>query len=176
MKHIAYIILLLLICTSCKTDKQTQIAQYIQAWQQKELLFPNELHPKSLGKDTTWDHSKGRYKLLVYIDSTGCTSCRLGLPKWKQLIDTCTMENRDVNFLFVVQSNNYKEFEHQLRLYDFTHPIIYDPTDEFNRLNNFPREPEYQTFLLDANNRVVMLGSPVQNKAIRELYMKLIRQ
>jgi hypothetical protein len=44
------------------------------------------------------------------------------------------------------------------------------------KLNNFPQEREYQCFLLDKQNRVVMVGNPVYNHAIWELYKKIINE
>ena len=57
----------------------------------------------------------------------------------------------------------------------FTYPVCFDEGDELNRLNCFPAEMAFQTFLLDADNRVVALGNPVHNPEVKSLYLRLLR-
>ena len=46
--------------------------------------------------------------------------------------------------------------------------------DRLNKLNKFPADMTFQTFLLDKNNKVAALGNPVHNTAIKDLYLKQI--
>jgi hypothetical protein len=46
--------------------------------------------------------------------------------------------------------------------------------DRLNGLNRFPSDMTFQTFLLDGNNKVVVLDNPVHNAAVKELYLKRI--
>jgi hypothetical protein len=54
--------------------------------------------------------------------------------------------------------------------------VFVDKKNEMMQLNNFPKKPEYQCFLLDKDNKVVMIGNPVLNPGIWELYKKIIRE
>ena len=38
-----------------------------------------------------------------------------------------------------------------------------------NNLNKFPADITFQTFLLDKNNKVVVLGNPIHNIAVNDL-------
>ena len=144
-------------------------------WYKKEIILPPKLIFKSMGKDTVCTHILNqRHKVLVYLDSVGCIPCRLRLVEWKGYIDDCQSRGLDVGFLFVVQSSNYKHLEEKLYTDLFSYPIIYDSEDEFNRLNKFPKEEKFRTFLLDEKNRVVMVGSPIENEKIRELYEQVL--
>lgn len=67
-----------------------------------------------------------------------------------------------------------KELRYLTRRNGFTYPVCFDEKDDFNRLNRFPGEMMFQTFLLDKENRVVALGNPVQNPKVKELYLNLI--
>ena len=40
------------------------------------------------------------------------------------------------------------------------------------KINQFPAEPAFQTFLLDSLNRVLLIGSPVENDKIWTLYQR----
>ena len=90
-------------------------------------------------------------------------------------MDTCQLKGYDVGFLFVVQSKNYIEFEQKLTIYQFAYQIIYDTRDEINKLNQFSKEERFRTFLLDNRNKVVLIGSPINNEKIRKLYFRVAK-
>lgn len=41
-------------------------------------------------------------------------------------------------------------------------------------MNHFPSDVNFQTFLLDSQNRVLAIGNPVHNKKVRDLYLQII--
>jgi len=160
---------------SCKelTKKKQNI---IEEWYEKKILIPENITFKSMGHDTVCSSILNHhYKVLVYVDSAGCTPCHLMLPEWKTYMSTCERLAYDVGFLFVVQSNNYRALEQDLYLQHFTYPIIYDSKNEFDKLNQFPKGQKYRTFLLDAKNHVVLIGSPIENIEISALFDKILR-
>lgn len=159
---------------SCNKLKE-QPKTIIEEWYKKEILFPKKLMIKCLGHDTTNSYILNhQYKIVVYIDSMGCTPCKLQLYQWKEFIDSSHLKRYDVSFLFIVQSTNYKGLEEELYISRFTYPIIYDPNDEFNKLNRFPKEDKYRTFLLDDKNRIVLIGSPIRNDNVKKLYVHIL--
>ncbi|MDR2145537.1 MAG: hypothetical protein LBE91_03635 [Tannerella sp.] len=116
---------------------------------------------------------------MLYTDSLGCTGCRTKLEVWKKLIqeaDTIFEHKPDFLFFFQPKYRGLKELKILLRNYHFDYPVFVDTENEIMRLNNFPKEPEYQCFLLDKDNKVVMIGNPVLNPGIWELYKKIIRE
>lgn len=48
----------------------------------------------------------------------------------------------------------------------FDIPVYIDSEDRFNRLNRFPSDPIFHTFLLDKDNKVAVIGNPVHNLAV----------
>ena len=115
------------------------------------------------------------YKVLIYVDSTGCTSCKLQLPKWKELIahvDSAT--NGNIPFIFVFQSKDDKELRYILKRDNFARPVCIDRDSRLDKLNQFPQDITFQTFLLDKDNKVKVIGNPVHNLAVRDLYLKQI--
>lgn len=56
----------------------------------------------------------------------------------------------------------------------FDYPVCMDTEDAFNKVNKFPSQLNFQTFLLDKNNHVIAIGNPVHNYDVRELYIHLI--
>ena len=53
-------------------------------------------------------------------------------------------------------------------------PVCIDSNDELNKLNNFSSDPLFQTFLLDKNNRVKVIGNPIHNLKVRDIYINAI--
>jgi len=171
--HLLLIILSFGIQSCNKSSKHT--IETIEKWSNKEIKIPENITFKSMGRDTACTYILNQqHKVLVYLDSLGCIPCRLRLVEWEAYIDNCQLKGSDVGFLFVVQSSNYEHLEQKLYTDLFSYPIIYDTKDEFNKLNKFPKEEKFRTFLLDAKNRVVLVGSPIENEKIRVLYNEVI--
>jgi len=139
--------------------------------------MPDNIYFKSFGKDTICDHLLSKsFKILTYVDPKTCASCQLGLFQWKAFIDLCEQLQLDVSFLFIINSTDYQEFEYHLKVDDFSYPVIYDPDDRFNKFNDFPKELVFRTFLLDIDNKVLIIGSPFKNNKVLNMYINTIKQ
>ena len=180
MKTLNLIILVLLpIFFSCKNEqkeKEKQIAQLVSEWQGKQIVFPeNSIFTRYLTDTTDYQIPQSEYKVLIYVDSIGCTSCKLQLHKWKELIEyTNSVTQNKVPFLFFFHPKDAKEIRYLLKRDGFDHPICIDLDDRLNKLNKFPADMTFQTFLMDKNNKVAVLGNPVHNTAVKDLYLKQI--
>lgn len=47
---------------------------------------------------------------------------------------------------------------------NFDKPICMDQSDRLNELNHFPADGRFQTFLLDKDNKVVVIGNPIHTQ------------
>ena len=148
----------------------------VNEWNGKEIKFPSRSVFTNQGKDTVdFEFGDADYKVITYIDSVGCTSCKLQLPRWKKLVEEVdSITNGRVPFLFYFHPKDMKELRYLTRRDDFTYPVCFDERDELNRLNHFPSDMTFQTFLLDKDNKVVAMGNPVLNPKVKELYLGLI--
>lgn len=146
----------------------------VQEWQGKEIRFPKEITFTRFVTDTVdYQIPTSDYKVLIYVDSIGCTSCKLQLPKWRKLIARVdSLTGGTVPFLFFFQSKDDKELRYILRRDQFDRPVCIDHKNELDRLNKFPANITFQTFLLDRDNKVVVIGNPIHNLAVEELYLK----
>lgn len=163
------------VCSSCKDSGRERIAHLVTEWQGKEVLLPENSIFTIQGKDTVQVATNAEHKILVYVDSTGCTSCRLQLHKWKELIsEVDSLSGNTVQFLFYLIPKSVKEARYITRRDDFTHPLCIDVNNEIDRMNHFPKEEMFHTFLLDADNKVKVIGNPIHNKAVRSLYLETI--
>ena len=176
MKKLLYISLLLSLLTACKENNKEKFALLVQEWQGKEIVFPQDMaFTRFVTEPVDYRIPDAEYKVLVYVDSVGCTSCKLQLPKWQELIahvDSAT--NGNVPFIFVFQSKDDRELRYILKCDNFDRPVCIDRNNRFNSSNRFPQDITFQTFLLDKDNKVKVIGNPVHNLAIRDMYLKQI--
>ena len=173
MKIISFLLSLYLF-TSCVNTSKRNIEKVVTEWQGKEIVIPEDIHYKILGRDTICDHLWAKpFRVFTYIDSVGCTSCQLQLQEWKELINFCKQQSIDISFVFVVHSSDFTKFTNDVKLYKFKEPIVYDYENQFHQMNKFPPYP-YRTFLLNSKNQVQLIGSPIDNPQIWDLYKKVI--
>ena len=175
IKYLLYVIYLYLL-SSCQNPVQDHITQLVEEWQGKEVHFPeNPVFTRQLKDTVDYRIPDAEYKVLVYVDSIGCTSCKLQLPKWKEFITYVdSVSGGQVPFLFFFQSKDNKELRYILKRDNFRLPVCVDSQNEFGKLNRFPSEQMFQTFLLDKDNRVKVIGNPIHNLSVKELYLKEI--
>ena len=165
---------------SCKARKQrNEIAKIVNEWIGKEVHFPEDVPCYVLGKDTLTalcnEHFQKEFKILMYVDSAGCSDCRLKLYEWKHLMEEAdSLFHGKVGFLLYFQPKNVREMASMFARDRFDYPVFMDLKSSINRLNRFPQAMEYQCFLLDKYNKVVMIGNPTLNPRIWELYKEQI--
>ena len=177
MKPFDLIILLLTIFLSACQDKQKEIITLlVKEWQGKQILFPENMVFTRFASDTTnFVIPTSDYKVLVFVDSIGCTSCKLQLSRWKEFIRyTDSISQKNIPFLFFFQFDDQWEIHSLLIRENFDKPICLDRSDSLNQLNHFPKDIRFQVFLLDKNNKVVVIGNPVHNPNVKELYLEEI--
>ena len=166
--------------SSCsKNKKKEEAIKIVNEWIGKEIRFPDNVPCYIAGKDTLpelcneWRRKE--FKILLYVDSVGCSRCRLNMFEWKQLMEEAdSLFNGQVGFLLFFQPKSVKEMGNLFARERFNYPVFMDVEGIINGLNRFPQTHQYQCFLLDKNDKVLMVGNPVSNERIWELYKEQI--
>ena len=170
---LALMLLVLAIVSSCKKSSRDVYAEAVEGWTGREILFPDSMMTvtgEMIAPPTT------DFTIVSYYDSTGCTGCRMKLPFWNEFmnkVDSAKGGN-SVELVMVAATDRVKELKHLVKLNSFSWNMVYDPDDNFNRLNGFPGIAELQTFLLERDHRVIAMGNPVVNGGIGKLYLSKI--
>ena len=111
MRYLCLLLCVFALFPSCKESEKDKIARLVEEWEGKEILFPTHSIFTIQGKDTVdFSLADADYKVVTYIDSVGCTSCKLQLPRWKlfmQEVDSTL--NRPVPFVFYFHPKDMKE-------------------------------------------------------------------
>lgn len=166
-------LLMIVLISSCAIDSQKEYEGVLSEWVGKEIIFPDSM--KTADK-SMWSKERSDFTIVSYYDSVGCTGCRMKLADWNRLMTRIDSMDNDkvVDLIIVANSTNSDELSYLKRYNGFRHILIADPHDELNRLNQFPDNHELQCFLLDSDNRVILVGNPVSNKKIKNLYLSVI--
>ena len=176
MRKVVLILFSFLLLFSCSESKKHDIETLVKEWGDKEICFPeNPVFTRFVTDTVHYRIPKSDYKVVVFVDSVGCISCKLQLPKWKEFMhEVDSLSDGNVPFVFFFQTKDVRELRYILRRDNFSHPVCIDTEDSFYKLNRFPGEMMFQTFLVDSENRVKVIGNPIHNLSVKDLYLKEI--
>lgn len=176
MRKVVFILFSSLFLFSCSDDKKHDIEVLVKEWNNKEIRFPeNPVFMRYVTDTVPYKIPKTDYKVVVFVDSVGCISCKLQLPKWKEFMhEVDSLSDGNVPFVFFFQTKDVRELRYILRRDNFSHPVCIDTEGSFYRLNRFPGEMMFQAFLVDSENRVKVIGNPIHNLPVKDLYFKEI--
>lgn len=174
MKQTLFIILTIIALSSCKDSPKDEIARLVKEWDGKEVRFPESPVFTIQGKDTVdFSFRNAEYKVVSYVDSIGCISCKLQLANWAAFIQKVdSLTGRTVPFILCLHTTDVEEMRRIVKKDNFQYPIFIDEKGTFDALNHFPTNMTFQTFLLDKGNKIVAIGNPVLNPKVKELYLE----
>lgn len=159
---------------SCSQQKQT-LPQLLEEWQGKRIVFPADPVFTRYGKDTVdFKITQSPYAVLFYVDSSSCVSCKLKLDEWKSFRHEVDSLGGEVQYLFFIHNRRYKYVRNILKSESFDWPVCLDADNTLDKLNHFPADEQLHAFLLDRDKQVLVVGDPMRNLEIRNLYLKRI--
>ena len=167
--HLYYICWIIFIINSCKTTHNQNYISIAEQWQKKKISFPHNDQSNSIIYDSL--NRKNPYKIIRYVDSTNCLICNLLLPRWETFYEQLPSV---VPIHFFIHAKGNKELLHQIKLENTHINIHFDKNDSINILNTFPDDKKLQTFLVDSNNQIIIIGDPILNPALQKLYFEAI--
>lgn len=159
---------------SCNTDNEQKLLKEINLIQSKPINC----------NQYKWSHDNTtieKLKYIVYSDSVNCISCSIHqMDLWNALLEYSKSYNGQLHFYFIFRpaKKDIKSVESILnKNVKFNYPILLDTLGEFEKLNpHLPKNHLLHTFLLDENNRVVLVGNPLRNKKIEEMFYKIVEE
>lgn len=120
-----------------------------------------------------------KYTMVVYVDSTECSPCALSkLRFWNPLIEEAKKKRVDINYVFILapKKEEMEDVDMELDITDLQSSVYLDTAYVFRKVNlNLPKEKKYHSFLLDKNRNVLLVGNPVVNEGVRNVYEKFLK-
>ena len=142
MKSKFLLLLILVFVVSC----QNRTEKIVKHWLGKNVDLDVKNDMIAYGKQPMKLNSE--FYVLSYVDSLGCVSCKMGLPKWKACsayIDSISHEH--VPIVFVVQESVRRNALYSMKADNyFPDYVLVDKKDRIRNEYNFPEEHDMQTF------------------------------
>ena len=176
MRNLLYFIFALLLL-SCKESDKHRIARLTEAWTGKTVYYPADSVFESFEADSVRKYSLKRteYTVVTYIDSLQCASNRLRLEECKSFLQALRPAAKGrVTCLFYLHPENREQMIAKLRQSAFNFPVCIDEDNVFYKLNRFPADTLFRTFLVNSENKIVYIGNPAEDPKVRERYLQRI--
>lgn len=182
--RIAGYILLSAICSlicACNSQKK-ELQEKCEKLQSKEIEIPYEQMvcwtSDSIKAISPWNRAK--LKMIHYVDSAACSTCYLNkIAKNEQLFRMEKFSNNEFYNIFIINPSNKAKKRLEMDFNDKLIPqtIFVDSANVFTEVNpNIPSESMYHTFLLDENNKVILVGNPNANEKIAEMLLSIVEK
>jgi len=170
------IIIFLFSILSCK---YYNAKKNIDSLKNTEIQLPEKvifIYDNKIYTYDTFNLINSKYKILTYI-SGGCHACYININRWKSLIDSLKLYGIPVLFYISVDDINYfkKILYPEIK---FKYPFIVDTLNLFymkNKLYNYDNFHFY-TFMVDKNNKIILIGNPAMSVRVKNLYFKTIKK
>lgn len=157
---------------SCNND--AKYIRDIKRLTHQRIFFPNGYVELPCNSHKRLDSLiKQDIKIVSYYGEVVCTSCcAKNLKMWQENIKKI---DKDVAFIIVAHSadnNEFMEFSDSLSL---EYPLMYYKTNIFGENNNLEDVlAKNRTFLLNKDNKIVLVGEPFGRDQLSKLYKKCI--
>ncbi|MEO5979363.1 MAG: hypothetical protein ABIS36_06560 [Chryseolinea sp.] len=151
------LICILLACLSCSKKP-------VHPWTGKQLLLPGVQDSKN--------------KKIVNRFLGDCSSCIESIDTWKAIHDAAKMKSKNIQFIFFVETIKQEDFDSLKAKLQFSDnvKVVFDQQGGFFQRNllKYPFGIEYQTFLLNDNNEIVLVGNPAFLRPMIREYIEAI--
>ena len=162
---------LLSACGSRLSHEREMLSQLVG----KEIIIPENLTFSVMDREVDIDFGDADFTIITYIDSAGCTPCKMKLPIWDNVINEFKANDSvTVDFVMIIDAPKTKKIDFVLRRDDFGHPVCMDSLGVFIAANSLPEDEAYHTLLLDSDRKIIAVGNPAINPKIREVYRQAI--
>lgn len=111
-------------------------------------------------------------KMVSYIDDLPCTSCGVRmLRSWAEEVKEIDPE---MAYVIVVQTQEKDVLFENIDSMRLSCPLMYYDTSVFGEVNKLDVLARNKTFLLNKENKIVLVGEPFNNEKLSQLYRKAV--
>ena len=174
MKRYISFFVLLLVCVSCKDRHMETVKNEVVGRIGTIIMLPDSLQYRTL-TDSLVPIPDKTLKIVTVINGE-CFLCLNSFIEWKKEVEEFSSFG-DVAILFYVTTSDFESLRKPLKDIEFDYPFFIDPNSDILFNNNIPlNKSTLHTFLLDKDNKIVLIGSPLGNPKLADLYKHQIQQ
>lgn len=180
MKNLLLLLCIIILVTgnnSCQFHRRKlETERIVTKWYNKEIAIPDSVFaikdtiPVILKKDPL---NPKKLKIITLIPAN-CEKCIFDVYAWCSFLDSIN-KSSSVDFIPIFKTSDPNQF---VKLYLPILPYGIEPyLDSYNKFltkYRLPNDLRFRTFLLDKNNKIILLGNPIYSSNIKSLYIKKI--
>ena len=176
-------ILYVLLCMLVYACEKGRTEEALRRLQKNKISIPYERLVRVASNDHKKSADDKDFKLVVFIDSTECTSCAIkNMFYWESFLDS--VKNKkirssfDIVFIFSPPKADNERIVYQMRYNDCLRDKVFvDTIGAFTTDNpHIPQEQMYHTFLLNKNDSVVLVGNPKTYPQIEKMLFRKLTE
>ena len=170
---IAFFCFLAVAATGCK---KAQLRRQLKELMGATIVLPEKITCVYNGEVYPMpDSLREKAKLIIYIDSTECSTCRISsFWKYRELYDLST-ETRKFILLLLMGNTSFESIPLQEYLCDsgIVFPVYVDNLNSFLRINPaIPSDRRMHSFLIDCSGHAVFVGDPGSSVELFDILIK----
>ncbi len=154
-------------------SNKSRVIKELEELHGKKIVFVEGFKEIPCNSDMKLDTLlRKKIKIVSYINDISCSPCAIkNLKLWQSEIKAL---NRDVAYIIVLHSDNHS-FTDMIDSVSLSYPLMYYDSKIFGEKNNLEELlARNRTFLLDKDDKVIVIGEPFGMKAVSKLYKKCI--
>jgi len=175
-KSFAFVLFLSFCAVACQEKRYPDPVEQAKKLYGKKITFPTEyLSVVGSGTGPSIDSELAKpLKIVTYLDENSCSECALQILKhWETLSQE--VSGYSVGFIPVVYPNDTTELKNALQALQIDIPLFYDKGNKYIKQNKMEKVlARNRTFLLDDNNRIIVIGEPLASEALWRVYKNTI--
>ena len=153
----------ILFCLGC--NKSTSMDEEVKSLFGKEMLLPMDFNMREA-------------MIIHYVDSIGCIPCKIRPERWVAFHEKMNKRGFvNCDIVFVVHPYAYNDLLKLVKARGLSFvTIIQDKEKKFLKTNELKNSTLINTFLVDHENRILVVGSPFHNDKKERLYFASIEK
>ncbi len=183
MKKISILLFALFIIISCvNNNNDNKVMEVLNAMHMESVnLNLDGMMCRYGAKDTVIDNGTALLKMVLYVDSSECSPCMLDrMYLWNDIIEETEKYNDRIRFIFIFEPKHGKFALEDVLLAaessGLNNCIYVDTAMLFKKQNpNLPGDKLYHAFLIDERDNILLVGNPVVNKKVKELFDRTVK-
>jgi|GEM_PF-4986249 len=145
----------------------------INKWVGNRMWLPKDLQilPEGINDKDVYD---SKLKIVTSIDVT-CGTCLMDFEFWKTFVIELNQRKLNCKVLVFVYGSDLDQIKATIKQLNVSIPCAIDLSNSFLS-NNHITDKRISCALLDRENRVQLIGSPVLNTQLSDLYFQKIEE
>ena len=165
---------LIVIMSLLSCNNNDRVINEVKELMHRKISFPNGYEEFSCNSEYSLDNLlKQNVKVVTYMEDLSCTSCGVKTLKlWQKEIKEI---DKNVAYIIVLHSDSKEQISDMTKTLSLDLPIMYYQTNIFEQKNTLEGIlARNKTFLLDKENKIILVGEPFGKEKLSKLYKKTI--